>query len=67
MLSIPSSVIITTSPGFISLTNSALIISNAQVSEQRIYAPSNFPKTNGLIPKGSLAPINFLFVKITNE
>ena len=65
MLSIPSSVIITTSPGSISLTKSAPIISKAQVSEHKIYEPSKLPKTSGLIPRGSLAPINFLFVSIT--
>ena len=48
MLSIPSSVMITTSPGSISLTKSAPIISKAQVSEHKIYEPSKLPKTSGL-------------------
>ena len=65
ILSIPFSVIMTTSPGSISLTKSAPIISKAHVSEHKIYEPSKFPKTRGLIPKGSLAPINFLLVNIT--
>ena len=65
-LSSPSSVITIISPGSISLINLAPIISKAQVSDANIFAPSNSPKTRGLIPKGSLAPINFLFVSTTS-
>ena len=50
-----------------SLIYLAPIISSAQVSEARTYDPFNDPKTSGRIPKGSLTPISFLFVKITNE
>ena len=42
-------------------------MSNAQVSDAKIYEFFSFPKTKGLIPKGSLAPINFLFVIIIIE
>ena len=66
ILSSPSSVITITSPGSISLINFAPIISSAHVSEANIFAPSNSPKMRGLIPKGSLAPINFLLVNTTN-
>ena len=67
MLSTPSSDMIIISPFSISLTYLAPIISNAQVSDANTGAPFRSPKTNGLIPRGSLTPINFLFVKITRE
>ena len=50
-----------------SLTYFAPMISNAQVSEANTGAPLRSPRTNGLIPKGSLTPINFLLVRITRE
>ena len=40
-------------------------IENAHVSEASTGAPFKSPKTKGLIPKGSLTPISFLFVKTT--
>ena len=42
-------------------------MSRAQVSEAKTGEPFKLPKTKGLIPKGSLTPISFLLVKITNE
>ena len=54
--------IATISPHFISLSNLAPIISNAQVSDEIILALPRDPITNGLIPNGSLIPINFLLV-----
>ena len=57
--------ITTISPFSTSLTNFASTISNAQVSDAKIYELPNLPITSGLIPRGSLIPINFLFVKIT--
>ena len=38
--------------------NFAPIISKAQVSDVNTYEFFNFPITRGLIPKGSLTPIN---------
>ena len=67
MDSIPFSVIITISPFSTSLIYLAPIISSAHVSEASTGEPSLSPNTNGLIPKGSLTPISFLFVSITNE
>ena len=52
----------TISPFSTSLTNVAPTISRAQVSDAKMYEFFNFPITNGLIPKGSLTPTNFLFV-----
>ena len=54
--------ITTISPFSISLTNLAPTISKAHVSEAKMYESFNLPKTKGLIPKGSLIPINFLLV-----
>ena len=50
--------IIIISPFSTSLINLAPIISKAQVSDARTYEFLIFPKTKGLIPKGSLTPIN---------
>ncbi len=55
------------SPFSISLSNFAPIMSSAQVSEARTGDPFKSPKTKGLIPYGSLTPINFLLVKIIKE
>ena len=44
------------------LSNLAPIISSAQVSDEIILALPKEPNTNGLIPNGSLIPINFLLV-----
>ena len=57
----------TISPGSTSLTNSAPIISKPQVSELKTKDPFNFPSTNGLIPKGSLTPINDSLVRRSQE
>ena len=65
--SIPLSVITITSQFSISRTYFAPIISRAHVSEANTGDPSLSPNTNGRIPKGSLTPISFLFVKITSE
>ena len=48
----------TISPFSTSLINFAPIISNAHVSEAKTYEFFNFPITKGLIPRGSLTPIN---------
>ena len=58
---------ITISPFSTSLIKVAPTISNAQVSEAKIKDSFNFPMTKGLIPKGSLTPITFLFVIRTRE
>ena len=58
LLSTLLSFITTTSPFSISRINFAPIMSSAQVSEARINAFLNLPKTSGRIPNGSLAPIN---------
>ena len=55
------------SPFSTSLTNFAPTMSNAQVSDARIYESFYLPITKGLIPKGSLTPIIFLFVIMTRE
>ena len=65
--SIPFSVMIIISPFSTSLTYLAPIISNAHVSEANTGEPFLSPKTSGLIPKGSLTPISFLFVRIIRE
>ena len=65
--SIPVSVITIISPFSISRTYFAPIISKAHVSEAKTGEPFLSPRTKGLIPKGSLTPISFLFVKITSE
>ena len=67
MLSIPDSEITIISPFSTSLIYLAPIISKAQVSDARTGAPFKSPRTKGRIPYGSLTPINFLFVNITNE
>ena len=54
-----SSSINTISPFSTSLKYLAPIISRAHVSEAKTKEFFNFPITNGLIPKGSLTPINF--------
>ena len=64
---IPSGVIVTISPGSTSLTNSAPIAENAQVSEDTKYALSLFPILNGLKPKTSLAAINLRGLITTRE
>ena len=58
--------IITISPFLTSLKNLAPTISNAHVSDAKIYELSSLPIINGLIPKGSLTPTNFLLVIRTN-
>ena len=60
-------VIIKISPGSTSLIKSAPIISSPQLSELNIYVSLSFPKTNGLIPNGSLTPISESFVNKTKE
>ena len=55
-----------TSPGSTSLTNSAPIVSSAQVSDVTIYALSLFPMQRGLKPNGSLAAISFLGLSTTS-
>jgi len=61
-----SGVMVITSPGSISLTNSAPIVSSAQVSDVTIYALSLFPMQRGLKPNGSLAAISFLGLSTTS-
>ena len=63
----PSGVIVTTSPGSTSLTNSAPTVSRAQVSEDKKYVLSLLPIQSGLKPNGSLAPISFLGLITTKE
>ena len=58
--------ITTISPFSTSFINLAPTISSAHVSEAKINESFSFPITSGLIPKGSLIPINFLLVIITN-
>ena len=58
---------VTTSPGSTSLTNSAPIVSSAQLSDASMYALSRFPIQSGLKPNGSLAPISFLGLMMTSE
>ena len=55
------------SPFSTSLINVAPTISKAQVSDARMKEFFILPITKGLMPKGSLTPINFLFVIITRE
>ena len=43
------------------------MISKAHVSDANTGEPLRSPNTSGLIPKGSLTPISFLFVSITSE
>ena len=63
----PFSSIITNSPGSISLTNSAPIVSNAHVSDDNTNVPSSFfPRQSGLIPCASRIPTNLLLMIITN-
>ena len=50
------------SPGSMSRTYLAPIMSSAQVSEVRIGRPSRSPSTSGRMPSGSRAPISFLLV-----
>ena len=66
MLSTPLSSITTISPASISLTNSAPMASNAQLSEARTYISSSaiLPKHNGLNPSGSRTPISLSFIII---
>ena len=66
MLSSPFSDMITISPFSTSLTNLAPIMSKAQGSESKTYDSWSLPIIKGRIPKGSLTPINFLFVRIVN-
>ncbi len=54
------SVMTTISPGSTSRTKRAPMMSSAQVSEARIYAPSRSPSTSGRMPSGSRQPIIFL-------
>ena len=55
------------SPGFTSRTYSAPMMSSAQVSLAKIYAPSSWPITSGRTPLGSRTPISFLEVSATSE
>ena len=55
---------ITISPGLISLTNSAPIASNAQLSEAKTQPFGSFPKLRGRIPLGSRAPTKVFSVMI---
>ena len=55
---------ITISPGSTSRTNSADIISNAQVSDAAIKAPEVLPIASGRNPYRSLAAISLSSVKI---
>ena len=57
----------TISPLSTSLTKDAPTISKAHVSDAKIKDPFNLPITKGLMPNGSLTPINFLLVIITKE
>ena len=60
-------VIVTTSPGSTSLTNSAPTVSRAHVSDDKKYVLSLLPMQRGLNPNGSLAPISFLGLMTTSE
>src|SRR6201746_644223 len=51
------------SPGSMSRTYLAPIMSSAQVSEVRIGWPSRSPSTSGRMPSGWRAPISFLLVR----
>ena len=53
--------ITTISPFSTSLTNFAPTMSNAQVSDARIYDSFNLPITRGLIPKGS--PVSYTHLR----
>ena len=66
MLFNPFSFITTISPFSTSLTNFAPIISRAQVSDASTYDLLILPIIKGRIPKGSLTPINSLFVRIVS-
>ena len=63
----PCSVTTTISPGSMSRTKRAPMMSSAQVSEARIQAPSRSPSTSGRMPSGSRQPIIFLVVSATSE
>ena len=67
MLSMPFEVTTTISPGLMSRTKRAPMMSSAQVSEARIQAPSRSPRTNGRMPSGSRQPIIFFDDIATSE
>ena len=60
-------VMITISPGSMSRTKRAPMMSSAQVSEARIGAPSRSPRTSGRTPSGSRQPIIFFDDRQTSE
>ncbi len=60
-------VTITSSPGFISLSNSAPEISKAQLSDANTISFSVLPIQSGLNPCGSLTAISFFDVITINE
>ena len=66
-LSMPSSVMTTISPGLMSRTKRAPMMSRAQVSEARIVAPSRSPRMSGRTPSGSRQPIIFLVDRQTSD
>ena len=63
----PSAPITTTSPGSISRTKRALMMSRAQVSDARIQASSSWPSTSGRTPSGSRTPIIASLVSAPSE
>ena len=67
MLSTPLSVMMTISPGSMSRTTRAPMMSNATVSDARIIAPSSCPSTSGRTPKGSRTPMSASLVSATSE
>ena len=56
MLSVPLAVAVNTSPGSMSRTKRAPMMSSAQLSDARIGAPSSSPRTSGRTPRGSRTP-----------
>ena len=56
---IPSFVMMTISPGSISLISLPPTAVIAQLSDDNIYASPAFPRHRGLRPRGSLTPISF--------
>ena len=67
-LSTPASGVITTiSPGSISRTNSAPMMSSAQVSELSAQPSPTRPSTSGRTPSGSRTPISLVRVMATTE
>ena len=63
----PSAPIMTISPGSTSRTNSASMMSKAQVSEARIQASPSRPSTSGRTPSGSRTPISASCDSATSE